>query len=133
MISSDFDGKLMQSKATWDCFVPGFHEWFVDHFRLHLIRSITQSANVEGHFTNNHIESVNNNVKSWLGRVGNLSFVVANSKLEELVISRQQEFEIPVFGNGTYEMAKCYESLREKRYVWNAMSAEERRDATMKF
>ncbi|KAK3087353.1 hypothetical protein FSP39_004988 [Pinctada imbricata] len=66
MERDDFDGKLMQLKATWDCLVPGFHQWFVDYeadiFKLHLIRGITKSALLDGHFTNNQTESINNNV-----------------------------------------------------------------------
>ena len=88
--------------------------------KLHLvkgIRGITQSAYLEGHFTNNQTESVNNNVKNWLGRTGNISFAVANSRIVELVTSQQQEFEIFVYGNGSYEMTDSFHTLREKRHL----------------
>ncbi|KAK3087821.1 hypothetical protein FSP39_011070 [Pinctada imbricata] len=137
MERDDFDGKLMQLKATWDCLVPGFHQWFVDYeadiFKLHLIRGITKSALLDGHFTNNQTESINNNVKNWLGRTGNLSFAVANSKLDELVRAQGQEFEISVYGNGSYELAEGYETLRKKRHIWNAMGSEERRNSLLSF
>ena len=137
MSNTEFDGKLMRLNATWECLCPGFHEWFLryeaESFKLHLIRGITQSAHLEGHFTNNQTESVNNNVKDWLGRKGNLSFAVANTRIEELVTSQQQEFEISVYGNGSYEMAESFDALREKRHMWNSMSAEERRNALQKF
>ena len=51
---AEFDRRLRDLKTTWDCLVHNFHSWFVESesrlFKSHLIKEITNQANVEGHF-----------------------------------------------------------------------------------
>ena len=54
-------------------------------FKSHFIKEITNQANVEGHFYNNRVESTNDNVKDWVGRLGNVLLPVVNNKIEEYV------------------------------------------------
>ena len=127
----------MDLKSTWDCLVPEFHSWFVkyeaDLFKTNLIKEVTNLAQIDGHFSNNRTESVNNNVKDWLGRSGSVSLAVVNRKIEEYVKAQQQEMEMTIYSNGPYELAQSHQYLRKDRHIWNAMSTDERRDSLQEF
>lgn len=122
--------KLMDLKSTWDCLVPEFHSWFVkyeaDLFKTNLIKEVTNLAQIDGRFSNNRTESVNNNVKDWLGRSGSLNLAVVNRKIEEYVKAQQQEMEMTIYSNGPYELVQSHQYLRKDRHIWNAMSTDER-------
>ena len=135
--ASEFDQNLKDFKATWDSLIPSFHTWFVQYeaelFKRHLITEVTCLANLEGPFNNNRTESINNNLKNWIGRAGKVSFSALNGKVKELVLTQQQEFELSIFGNGPYQLSKNFESMRKERQVWNAMTAAQRKDALQEF
>jgi hypothetical protein len=40
----------------------------------------------------NRTESINNNIKDWIGRAGNLSIPQLDNKIKEVVEAQQQEF-----------------------------------------
>lgn len=70
--TQEFDNKVMNLKATWDCLQPGFHSWFLkyeaDLFKRNLIAGVTNLAHVEKHYSTNQVESTNNHTNDWLGR-----------------------------------------------------------------
>ena len=132
-----FDRRLRDLKSTWDCLVPGFHTWFVsyeaDLFKSHLIKEVTDLANVYKHFSNNRVESQNDNAKDWVGRAGNVSFPKLNQKMKELVTAQQQDIEMAVFGGGSYELSDYFKKFSQERHIWNGMSAEQRNSILTKF
>ena len=134
---AEFDRRLRDLKTTWDCLVHNFHSWFVENesrlFKSHLIKEITNQANVEGHFSNNRVESTNDNVKDWVGRSGNVPLPVVNNKIEEYITAQQQEFEISINANGPYDLADTHGYLRNERHIWNGMNVEERKVALNNF
>ncbi|CAG2219934.1 unnamed protein product [Mytilus edulis] len=110
-----FDRRLRDLKSTWDCLVPGFHTWFVSYednlFKSHLIKEVTDLAHVYKHFSNNRVESQNDNAKDWVGRAGNVSFAKLNQKMKELVTAQQQDIEMAVFGSGSYELSDYFKKV----------------------
>ena len=114
-----------------------FHSWFVkyedDIFNAHLIKAVTKLARIENHFSNNRVESVNDNVKDWIGRSGSLSLPAANNKIQEYLNAQQQECELTIYADGPYELAESYNNLRQIRHVWNSASTENRRSALNAF
>jgi hypothetical protein len=128
--SIEFDRRVRDFKPTWDCLVPGFHTWFVayeaDLFKSYLIKEVTDLAHVCGHFSNNRIESQNDNAKDWIGRAGKTSFPMLSQKMKEFIEAQQQDIEMAVFGSGSYELSDSYRSFRQDRHVWNGLSAEQR-------
>lgn len=135
--TASFDKKLMELKSTWDCLVPAFHSWFVkyetDVFKMHLIKEISTAAHLDDHFSNNRTESVNNNIKDWVGRNESLSLATVNGKIEEYVKNQQQEFSMVVYSNGPYELSNSHGYLRVSRHVWNGMPTDERRESINRF
>lgn len=135
--TQDFDKKVMNFKATWDCLQPGFHSWFLkyesDLFKRHLIAGLTNLAHVEKHYSTNQIESTNNQMKDWLGRSKKLSYPVANRKIEEYVKSQQQEFEMAIYASGRLEIAEGYDFLSKQRHIWNVMTADDSRATIQTF
>ena len=113
--SMEFDRRVRDFKPIRDCLVPGFHTWFVayeaDLFKSHLIKEVTDLANVCRHFSNNRIESQNDNAKDWIGRAGKTSFPMLNQKILEFVEAQQQDIEMAVFGSGSYELSDSYRSF----------------------
>ena len=89
MSADFFDNQLKEYKATWDCLVPGFYTWFVryqaDLFKRHLIAEVTTQARLWTSFNNNRIESINNNLKDWVGRSRKVHFSELNSQVKQLV------------------------------------------------
>ena len=83
-------------------------------------------AHVCGHFSNNRIESQNDNAKDWIGRAGKTSFPMLSQKMKEFIEAQQQDIEMAVFGSGSYELSDSYRSFRQDRHVWNGLSAEQR-------
>ena len=83
-------------KATWDNLVSTFRTWFIANeaelFKSHLIREQTRFARLDERFSNNRTESINNNIKDWIGRAGNLSIPQLDNKIKEVVEAQQQEF-----------------------------------------
>lgn len=116
-------------KGTWDYLVPGFHTWFIryqsDLFKLYLIREVCRKANINGRFSNNRIESMNDNIKDWVERK-KMSMPAVNDKIRELIEGQQQEFEMAVFGSGQYDLSENYNHLKKERHEWNAMNKSER-------
>ena len=135
--TEEFDRGLMNVKVTWDCPLPQFHSWFVkyeaDIFKAHLFKAFTKLARIENHFLNNRVESVNDNVKDWIGRSGRLSLPAANNKIQEYLNVQQQEFELIIYADGPYELADSHNNLRQSRHVWNSVSTENRRSALNAF
>ncbi|CAC5417325.1 unnamed protein product [Mytilus coruscus] len=76
-----------------------------EKFKSHLIKAVTDQAQLDGHFSNNRVESTNNNVKDWVGRSGKVTLPVFNRKVEEYVTCQQQEFEMAIYANGPYDLA----------------------------
>lgn len=128
--SMEFDRRVRDFKPMWDCLVQGFHTWFVayeaDLFKSYLIKEVTDLAHVCGHFSNNRIESQNDNAKDWIGRAGKTSFPMLSQKMKEFIEAQQQDIEMAVFGSGSYELSDSYRSFRQDRHVWNGLSAEQR-------
>ena len=71
---------------------------------------------MEGHFSNNWVESTNDNAKDWVGRSGNVPLPVVNNKIEEYITAQQQEFEISIYANGPYDLADTHGYLRNERH-----------------
>jgi hypothetical protein len=73
--------------------VPGFYTWFVryqaDLFKRHLIAEVTTQARLWTSFNNNRIESINNNLKDWVGRSRKVHFSELNSQVKQLVKTQQ--------------------------------------------
>jgi hypothetical protein len=115
----------------------GFHTWFVayeaDLFKSYLIKEATDLAHVCGHFSNNRIESQNDNAKDWIGRAGQTSFPMLNQKMKEFVEAQQQDIEMAVFGSGSCALSDSYRSFRQERHVWNGLSAEQRNSVLKHF
>ena len=69
--SVEFDRRLVSLKGTWDFLVSEFHAWFLQYeaglFKTHLIKEVTDLAKIEHQYSNNSRESINDNVKDWLG------------------------------------------------------------------
>lgn len=86
-------------------------------------REQTRSARLDERFSNNRTESINDNIKDWIGRAGNLSFPQLNNKIKEVVEEQQQEFEI----------SDSYLAFRKERHIWNGLSAYDRQKALHKF
>lgn len=97
-----------------------------DLFKSYLIKEVTDLAHVCGHFSNNRIESQNDNAKDWIGRAGKTSFPMLSQKMKEFIEAQQQDIEMAVFGSGSYELSDSYRSFRQDRHVWNGLSAEQR-------
>ena len=93
MSADFFDNQLKEYKPTWDCLVPGFYTWFVryqaDLFKRHLIAEVTTQARLWTSFNNNRIESINNNLKDWVGRSRKVHFSELNSQVKQLVKTQQ--------------------------------------------
>ncbi|CAC5417023.1 unnamed protein product [Mytilus coruscus] len=113
--------RLRDLKTTWDHLVPTFHAWFVSNesekFKSHLIKAVTDQAQLDGHFSNNRVESTNNNVKDWVGRSGKVTLPVFNRKVEEYVTCQQQEFEMAIYANGPYDLASTYLFKKRETYL----------------
>ncbi|CAC5387951.1 MAD2 [Mytilus coruscus] len=126
--TSEFDSRLRDLKTTWDHLVPTFQAWFVSNesekFKSHLIKAVTDQAQLDGHFSNNRVESTNNNVKDLVGRSG---------KVEEYVTCQQQAFEMAIYANGPYDLASTHTYLRKERHIWNGLNAEERKQVIKQF
>ncbi|CAC5410623.1 unnamed protein product [Mytilus coruscus] len=135
--TSEFDSRLRDLKTTWDHLVPTFHAWFVSNesekFKSHLIKAVTDQAQLDGHFSNNRVESTNNNVKDWVGRSGKVTLPVFNRKVEEYVTCQQQEFEMAIYANGPYDLASTHTYLRKERHIWNGLNADERKQVIKQF
>ncbi|CAC5408697.1 unnamed protein product [Mytilus coruscus] len=129
--TSEFDSRLRDLKTTWDHLVPTFHAWFISNesekFKSHLIKAVTDQAQLDGHFSNNRVESTNTNVKDWVGRSGKVTLPVFNRKVEEYVTCQQQEFEMAIYANGPYDLVSTHTYLRKERHIWNGLNAEERK------
>ena len=127
---TDFDTSIVQYQATWDHLVPGFYAWFhqyqSDLFKNHLIEDVRKRAQVDGLFSNNRVESINDKMKDWLGRKGTLSMPVLNKKLEDVSKAQEQEYEMSVYGHGSYDLAPEYKFQRKDRHEWNTLNREER-------
>ena len=125
----DFDRRVKDFKGTWDYLVPGFHTCFIryqsDLFKLYLIREVCRKANINGRFSNNRIESMNDNIKDWVERK-KMSMPAVNDKIRELIEGQQQEFEMAVFGSGQYDLSENYNHIKKERHEWNAMNKSER-------
>lgn len=96
-------------------------------------REQTRSARLDERFSNNRTESINDNIKDWIGRAGNLSFPQLNNKIKEVVEEQQQEFEMSIYASGTYELSDSYLAFRKERHIWNGLSAYDRQKALDKF
>ncbi|CAC5364286.1 unnamed protein product [Mytilus coruscus] len=135
--TSEFDSRLRDLKTTWDHLVPTFHAWFVSNesekFKSHLIKAVTDQAQLDGHFSNNRVESTNNNVKDWVGRSGKVTLPVFNRKVEEYVTCQQQEFEMAIYANGPYDLASTHTYLRKERHIWNGLNIDERKQVIKQF
>jgi hypothetical protein len=93
-----------------------------DLFKSSLIKEVTDLAHVCRHFSNNRIESQNDNAKDWIGRAGKTSFPMLSQKMKEFIEAQQQDIEMAVFGSGSYELSDSYRSFRQDRHVWNGLS-----------
>ncbi|CAC5423634.1 MAD2 [Mytilus coruscus] len=126
--TSEFDSRIRDMKTTWDHLVPTFQAWFVSNdsekFKSHLTKAVNDQTQLDGHFSNNRVESTNNNVKDLVGRSG---------KVEEYVTCQQQEFEMAMYANGPYDLASTYTYLRKERHIWNGLNAEERKKVIKQF
>ncbi|CAC5363286.1 unnamed protein product [Mytilus coruscus] len=104
-----------------------------EKFKSHLIKAVTDQAQLDGHFSNNRVESTNNNVKDWVGRSGKVTLPVFNRKVEEYVTCQQQEFEMAIYANGPYDLASTHTYLRKERHIWNGLNADERKQVIKQF
>ncbi|CAG2227272.1 unnamed protein product [Mytilus edulis] len=104
-----------------------------EKFKSHLIKAVTDQAQLDGHFSNNRVESTNNNVKDWVGRSGKVTLPVFNRKVEEYATCQQQEFEMAIYANGPYDLASTHTYLRKERHIWNGLNAEERKQVIKQF
>jgi len=104
-----------------------------DLFKSFLIKEVTDLAHVCGHFSNNRIESQNENAKDWIERAGKTSCPMPSQKMKEFVEAQQQDIEMTVFGSGSYELSDSHRSFRQETHVWNGLSAEQRNSVLTKF
>jgi len=134
--TSEFDKSCRDMKGTWDYLVSGFHSWFIKYeaefFKKHLIRQVCDRANITGTFSNNRIESVHKVVKDWIGRKEKVSMPACNAEIKSLLRSYSQDFELAVYGQGTYDLSAEFQHLRVERHRWNSMNQVERREAIEK-
>jgi hypothetical protein len=135
--AADFDRNIRDLKPTWDTLVPRFHAWFVSNeaetFKSHLIKEITDRAHLVCRFNNNRVESISNNIKDWVGRSGNLSIPAFNAKVEDYINCQQREFEMAIYANGPYNLAPTHSYLHKERHIWNALTADQRKQAIQNF
>lgn len=134
----EFDNKLANVKSVWDHIVPDFHSWFVkyeaDYFKCNLIASVTLAAGLsDGNpYSNNRVESVNKNVKDWVGKTGHVPMGLLNTKMEQIIKDQRQSFDMAIFSQGQYELCKEFSQHRVERHIWNSMSSAERENAVKK-
>ncbi|CAC5404556.1 unnamed protein product [Mytilus coruscus] len=128
-----FDSRLRDLKTTWDHLVPTFHAWFVSNesekFKSHLIKAVTDQAQLDGHFSNNRVKSTNNNVKDWVGRSG-ISEIYSKrclKKAEGLLQSQDSILKTPGFEGDERKSEKTKEGGRTPLDKSKPTLVEERR------
>jgi len=56
-----------------------------------------------------------------------------NAAIKSLLRSYSQDFELAVYGQGTYDLSVEFQHLRVERHRWNSMNQVERQEAIEKF
>lgn len=131
-----FDQKLGELHEKWENLAPGFFCWFqkeeADTFKASMIESVCIAAQVEGDFTMNPSESLNEEMKSRVDREKS-TMTGFNKKFENLRAAQESEAEKAIYGCGEYELAENYKHLQVEPNKWKQMSPQNRKKHITKF